>query len=493
MFFTLIKHEWLKNLRAQGFYKNLAVNILLGFAALYMGSILLFLGLSLDEILESANEVLNPMELINGAMLYIVLAGLIVRILMQQLNTINLPTYQVLPVKRSTLINFLLLKPLFNPINYFLLLIIIPFSIQSVVNYYSPAVALRFVLVFVMIIWFNSLTASFLKRRFTTSLTGFIGILLVAGSIAALEYFKIFSLFEISLSTFNFLVLQPVGLILLFAAVLAAYVLNIWFFSQNYYPESFNKFIKTSSTTTNDLSFLNRFGLIGEIIALELKLILRHKRTKSLLYMSAFFLLYGLLLYNQDMYMNKPGMLFFVAMFLTGLLMFMFGQWVISWDSAHFDCLMTKNIPVKTYLNANYYMLLAFNTLCFLLTTPYFLMGKVIIYNHIAAFIFNSGVNVFLLLYFATYNTKRIDLSQASVMNYQGTSFKNFLIVLPMMFVPMILIGFMSMIFSSEIILLIMSSFGIIGLLLHKKIISACEKRFMLRKYKLAEAFRQKE
>lgn len=493
MFFTLVKHEWLKNLRAQGFHKNLVVNILLGFVALYMGGILLSLGFFLDDILESAHEVLNPVELINGAMLYIILAGLVLRILMQQLNTINLPTYQVLPVKRSTLINFLLLKPLFNPINYFLLLIIIPFSIQSVANYYSATVALRFVLVFVMIIWFNSLTASFLKRRFTSGLTGFAGIILVVAGIAALEYFKIFSLFEISLTVFNFIVLNAVGLILLLAAVLAAYLLNSWFFSQNYYPESFNKFIKSSTTTTRELSFLNRFGMIGEIIALELKLILRHKRTKSLLYMSAFFLFYGLLLYGQDMYMNKPGMTFFVAMFLTGLLMFMFGQWVISWDSAHFDCLMTKNIPVKTYLNANFYMLLAFNTLCFVLTSPYFLMGKVIIYNHIAAFIFNSGVNVFLLLYFASYNTKRIDLSQASVMNYQGTSFKNFLIVIPMMFVPMLLIGLLSLLFSSEIILLIMSTFGITGLLFHKKLISACEKQFYLRKYKLAEGFRQKE
>jgi hypothetical protein len=493
MFFTLIKHEWQKKLRAQGFYKNLAVNIMLGFFAIYMAGILLFLGSSLDGILETAHEVLNPMELINGAMLYLVLGGLMLRILMQQLNTINLPTYQVLPVKRSTLINFLLLKPLFNPINYFLLLIIIPFSIQSVANYYSAGVALRFVLVFIMIIWFNSLTASLLKRRFTSSLTGFIGILLVAASIAALEYFKIFSLFDISLSAFNFIVLNPAGLILLLAAVFVAYILNSWFFSQNYYPESFNKFIKSTTTTTSDFTFLNRFGMIGEIIALELKLILRHKRTKSLLYMSAFFLLYGLLLYNNDMYIDKPGMTFFVAMFLTGLLMFMFGQWVISWDSAHFDCLMTKNIPVKTYLNANFYMLLAFNTLCFLLTTPYFLMGKVIIYNHIAAFIFNSGVNVFLLLYFATYNTKRIDLSQASVMNYQGTSFKNFLIVMPMMFVPMLLIGLLSMLFSTEIILLIMSCIGIIGLLLHKKLISACEKQFNQRKYKLAEGFRQKE
>lgn len=490
---NLITQEWKKGYRAQGYYKNLAVSIMLGFFAVYMAVVLLFLGFSLNEILEKANNKLNPMELFDGAMLYIMLIGLALRFFMQQLNTLNLPPYQVLPIKRSTLVNFLLLKPLASPVNYFLLLVVIPFAIKSVTGYYSVSVALRFVLSFVFLIWFNSLTAAFLKRKFGSGLVSFLAVILVLAGIAALEYFKIFSLFDISKSLYSFIVLKAYGLIVPLLFVGAAYSLNRWFFSQNYYPEKFNSKLKSETTATADLSFLNRFGVIGELIGLELKLILRHKRTKSLLYMSGIFMLYGLMFYRGNTYAQMPGMLFFVAMFMTGLLMLMFGQWFISWDSSHFDCLMTRNIPVRTYMNANYYLMVAFNILCFVLTTPYFFFGMKIVYLHLAAFIFNVGVNIYLLMFLTTYNTKRVDLSKPSVMNYQGTTYKSFLIVLPIMFLPMIIVGTLSTLVSLAAALWTLTGMGIVGIVLRKPLITMCVNQFNRQKYKLAEGFREAE
>jgi hypothetical protein len=493
LFADLIKQEWRKSVRAQGFYKNLAVSIMLGFFALYMGSILLVVGFTLDDILEEAHATLNPMELFNGAMLYILLIGLTVRFFMQQLNTFNMPPYQVLPIKRSALINFLLLKPLFSPVNYFLLLVVVPFSIKSVIGYYNESVALRFVLSFIFLVWFNSQMAAFLKRKFGSGLLSFIVILAVFGSILALEYFKLFSLFDVSLKLYNFFVLKPFGLLFPFIGAFLAYLLNRWFFSQNFYPEKFNQKISNNKTTATDFTFLNRFGIIGELISVEIKLILRHKRTKSIMYMSAFFLFYGLIFYTNKAYADSNGMLFFVAMFITGLLMFMYGQWVVSWDSSHFDCLMTRNISIRNYLNANYYLLIAFNVICFVLTTPYFLFGMKIMYMHFAAFIFNVGINVYLLLFLATYNTKRIDLSKSSAMNYQGTTYKSFLIILPIMFLPMILVGVIWAIASITVALWSLTILGLIGILLRKQMISICVNQFNKRKYILAEGFREGE
>ncbi|MHB9141093.1 MAG: DUF5687 family protein, partial [Paludibacter sp.] len=262
---------------------------------------------------------------------------------------------------------------------------------------------------------------------------------------------------------------------------------------QNYYPERFNVKLKGDKVRTTQLSFLNRFGIIGELISVEIKLILRHKRTKSILYMSGFFLLYGLMFYTQPVYAKSNGMLFFVAMFITGLLMFMYGQWTISWDSSHFDSLMTRNIPIRTYLNANYYLLVAFNLICFVLTTPYFYFGMKIVYMHVAAFIFNIGVNVFLLLFLATFNTKRIDLSKAQVMNYQGTTFKSFLIVLPIMFIPMIIVAALSALTSMTVALWTLTLLGIAGIVFRKYLITVCVNQFNRRKYKLAEGFREGE
>src|ERR1035437_5188345 len=343
---NLIKQEWKKTYRAKGFYKNLAVSIMLGFFGIYMAVILLFLGFALSSILEKANSTFNPLELFNGSMLYLMLIGLSIRFFMQQLNTLNLPPYQVLPIKRSALINFLLLKPLVSPVNYFLLLVVVPFAIKSVIGYYSVVVAIRFVFSFIFLVWFNSLMAAFLKRKFGTSLLSFLFVIVILFGIGGLEYLKVFSLFSISKSLYGFIILNPVGLILPLIVEGAAFLLNKWFFSQNYYPEKFDKKIKGEKTIAKDRSFLNRFGIIGDLITLEIKLILRHKRTKSILYMSAFFLFYGLFFYTSKHDANNNGMLFFAAMFLTGFLMLMLGQWVISWDGSYFDSLMTKNIPI---------------------------------------------------------------------------------------------------------------------------------------------------
>jgi len=490
---NLLIHEWKKSVRAQGFYKNLAVNLLLGFFGLYIAASLLFLGFSLDELLEQANETLNPMELFNGAMLYLMIFGLTIRFFMQQLNTFDLPPYQILPIKRSRLINFLLLKPLTSPINYFLLLVIVPFALQSVAGYYTNAVAFRFVVSFIFVIWFNSLMAAFLKRKFGSSLLSFLMVIVVLAGIIGLEFLKSFSLFEFSEAVFGFIILKPFGFVLSLAGAFVAYMLNRWFFSHNYYPENFNQNMKNDKTSLTNFPFLNRFGIVGEILSLEIKLILRHKRTKSLLYISAFFLLYGLIFYTKDEYSKSNGLLFFIAMFMTGLLMFMYGQWVISWDSMHFDSLMTKNIPIRTYINANYYLLISFNILCFLLTTPYFFLGEKIIFMHLAAFIFNIGVNVYLLLFLATYNTKRIDLSKTSAMNYQGTTYKSFLIVIPILFLPMVIVGALSSLASMTIALWTISLLGGAGILFRKPLITICVNQFNKRKYALAEGFRESE
>jgi len=490
----LLLQNGLKTVRSRGFYKNLMVTILLGFVALYFIAVFFALGLFLDNILRQIPTEKTPTEIFNGITLYLLLGGLAVRYLMQQLATINVQSYQVLPIKRSTIENYLLFTPLLHPINYLLFFTIIPFAIRSVSIDYDNFTALRFVLNFFLIVCFNSLTASFIKRKFGSNFWGFLGVIVFFGILIFLEVSQIFSLFTISGKVFDFIVLQPFGLILPLFAVVCTYLLNRWFFARNFYAEHFERQTKTAKTyNTSNLTFLNRFGIVGEIMALELKLIWRHKRTKSLTYMAVLFLFYGLYFYTNNFYANSSAWLFFSAMFITGLITFMFGQWIISWNSAHFDCLMTKNVSVRAYLSANFYLMLAGNTACFLLTMPYFLFGKQIAILHVVAFLYNSGVNVFLLTYFASYNTKRIDLMAKSVMNYQGTTFKNFLIVLPMMFLPMLTIAIFSAFSMGNTALVVLSALGIVGLVFQKQLITLCVNQFNKRKYALCEGFRQTE
>ena len=487
----LIKQNWLKDFRSQSFYKGIAVKILMGFMALYFIGVFLFLGFFLGEILNEASPTLKPLEVFNGVTLYILLGGLMMRFFMMQLNTLNLQIYQSMPIKRATLVNFVLLKPLFSGINYLTLFIIIPFAVKSVVAYYSGAVALRFVLNFILIIWFNTLLTSYLKRRFGSSLWMIPVFVIIIGGMTVLEYFKVFSLFDISVRLFNWVVINPVGLIVPLIAVFAAYGINRWFFSRNYYPEKFNEKLKSSNvTSTRRFSFLEKYGAVGELMALQLRLIFRHKRTKSLVYMSGLLLLYGLLFYRGS-YGQGYAMLFFWAIFITGALMIMYGQWIISWESGYFDSILTKNIPVKTYMRANFYLLLSFNLISFILTTPYFFFGTKIIYLHLAAFLYNVGVNISLFLFFSPFNTKRIDLNARSSFNYQGTTYKSFLIVLPILFLPMIIMSIASALGNPNMGLVVMGSLGLIGFLFREKILDLTVKLFNKRKYIMAAGFRE--
>ena len=129
---TLFWHYWLQTVRAPGYYKNLIVNIFVGLMALYLLVILVMMGLFLpDFLMEIAPDYIIT-DLIYGILIYAVFAMLMLRYIMQPLSKLNIESYQILPVKRDTLVNYLILKPLLNPLNYIALCFVIPFYIKTI-------------------------------------------------------------------------------------------------------------------------------------------------------------------------------------------------------------------------------------------------------------------------------------------------------------------------------------------------------------------------
>ena len=493
MYSTFFKHYWLKSVRAPGYYKNLIVNIFVGLSAVYFLVIFVLLGFMMPRILAEAAPKLDPALTFNGILMYVTVLALLFRFLFQPLSTINLQSYQVLPVKRSKLVNYLLIKPLLNPANYLTLCFAIPFSVTGIHPAYGLGGAFRFVLIVIFLIWFNTLFASFLKRKFGSSITGIASFLLIVAGLAALEYFNIYSVFDLSQLVFGFLTENRLGWLIVLVFSGAAFLLNKGFFAQNYYPENFDKKAIGKQAETQNFTFMERFGKIGEIISLEMKLVLRHKRTKNVLYTAVLFLLYGLLFYPSDMYKENDAMLMFVAIFVTGIGMILFGQWIINWEGSYFDFLMTRDIDTQSYIKANYFLLLSLSIISFILTTPYFLFGRDILINHSVAFLYNAGVNIHVYLFGATFNTKRLELSKGSAMNMQGVSYKNFIIMIPLLVVPMGLIGIFSLFSAKHIALIILSVLGLAGIVFWKQLLEVTEKQFLRRKYALCEGFRKKE
>lgn len=492
MYKALFKHHWLKSIRSPGYYKNLLVNIFMGLMALYFIVVLVMMGFMLPRLLREIAPQQDPAITFIGVMIYGMITILLFRYIMQPLSTLNLENYQILPIKRDVLVNYLLLKPLLNPLNYIILCLAIPFAITGVSPVYGTGGAFRFLFLVIFLIWFNTLLASFLKRKFNNLLLGMIVLLAVEGVLVALEYFKIFSLFHLSQDIFDFLLGRSFIWIVGILLSGLAFLLNKRYFSKNYYPEKIDRKVKRRDADTGKFTFMERFGKIGELISLEMKLVLRHSRTKKTLYTAIFFLFYGLIFYPNNIYDNQHGFLMFVAIFVTGIGMIIFGQWIINWDGAHFDFLMTRDIDTQTYIRANYYLMLALSIVSFILTTPYFFFGREIIVYHLVALIYNVGVNIYVYLFAATFNTKRLELTKGSSMNMQGVSYKNFIVMIPLVVFPSMLIVIFNLISAIHIALIILTLLGLSGILFREPLLKIIEQQFLRRKYALCTGFRKK-
>lgn len=492
----LQSHQWRRTLRSPGFYGNLFQKIMLWFSVVYFSLLALIMGILLPEMLEDVQTNAEYWQLVAAGFGYYIVGGVLFRLLMQNLGTMNPLPYYVLPIPRKSLVRFITLRPLLNPINYFFqTLVLLPFLIRELASgYIGWGIFLSMFLTGIFASWFNVFISSFIRRQFSSkSVPMFIIMGLLAGVIL-LEYFEVIPLFDIFLNTIPPMVGNGLSLLVMLAMAFGAYWLNAWYFSRNYYEERFTTPKKERSDKWQ-FAFLDRWGTIGNYIGFSLKLIFRHKRTKASLITAALFIFYGLLMYNDAFggSVRSYGLKFFTAMFITGAPMMILGQFVIGWDANHFDFLMTRRMDTRSYLKANYLLMIFGCVVWFVASTPYFLMGREIVLLHVSAFLYNIGFNTIFLLFVAPYNTKRLSLNEKSAMSYQGTTYKSFLITIPMMFLPWIFVGVMALFFEWQVAVYVLAGFGVLCLLLHKPILNLAVRNFLSRKYALCEGFRKKE
>jgi hypothetical protein len=248
---------------------------------------------------------------------------------------------------------------------------------------------------------------------------------------------------------------------------------------------------QTNVAEASDIIFLNRFGEVGRLIALEMKLIWRHKRSKSVLFMSAVILFYGFIFYPQKIYMEGFAMLIFVGIMMTGMFMFNYGQFMPSWQSGHFDALLTKRVSPYQFYQAKFWLFVPVALLSFLFTLPYGFFGFKIILINLAAVLFNLGVNIFVVFYFSVLNKNRIDLSRSSAFNWQGVGASKFVMMLPLLLLPLLIYAPFGYLGQPYWGIFAIGLMGLLGFVFHRTLLHLVANRFLEHKYKMAAGFRQ--
>jgi hypothetical protein len=491
LFKIFLLQQWKEYTRSSIWQRNLVTNIFIGFFLLLMMAYLLMLGFFIDPILRKAFPDDDPATIFNGVIIYYFGFDLLIRYLMQALPTFAIESFLHLPIRKRTMVHFVVSKSIFHPLNFLPLLVFLPFAIISISSSYSSLATLAWIITIIFLIFNNNFLATYFKRQLVSKplITLFAGVALI--SLALLDHFGMIKLSLLSSAIFSGILQNPILTVLPVLLVLFSYSLNYFLLKSKMYPE---EIIKRKSYHVQDIpriKYLTSLGLTGDLVMLDMKLWWRHKRTRTLLYMFPIFLLYGFFFYPNPHYKETYGMLIFVGTFMTGGMTMNYLNYAFGYESNHFDGILTSRVDMDIYIRAKLSIGMLISTFCFIITIPYLFFDIEILLINFVTFLFNLGFLSFVLLYMATYNKKRMDLSKGSSFNYQGVGAMNWLILLPAFVLPLLVYAPFGLLGYRYAGLAVIGFIGLTGLLTRKYWIKAIEKNFNKRKYVMADGFRE--
>ena len=481
-----LKLEWKQFFRSAAFGKSIGAKILIGFFALYF--IVIFLGMGFGGFF-AIKEIYpdkDPLMVVNSFLLFAITGDLMFRYLMQKLPVMNIKPLLTLPIKKKTIVNYVLVKSSFSFFNILGLFFYIPFAGVLISKGYDTNGVLGWLfLMFLLIQCANFL--NFLVNKNNVAF-GLMLAILLGGYL--IQRYEIFNLAGYVGQGFDFIYQNPIYSLAALVLLVVLYQLNYkQLRNQVYLDEAVATKVKEANSS--DLSWLNRFGDVAPFMKNDLRLITRNKRTKSSFFILIIGLLYGLFFYPQPIYADKEFLYAFIGVFSTGAFLINFGQFIPAWDSGYYNMLMSQNFKYERYLKSKFTLMSASVIILFVLGIPYVYFGWKILIVHFAAAIYNIGVNTHVIMWGGSYNRKKINLDQKAAFNYQGTGAVQWLIGIPLMALPMGIFALLNWLVNFEIAVIILAGLGLIGLGLHKKIMAAITKKYVASKYIMIHSFKQ--
>lgn len=488
---TFIRHELKAFWRSKNTGKSVAIRVVMALLILYLFLNVLFVGIFLDKLL---GEIFANDDLVKsfcGILLIYFLFDLLMRLQLQELPTLRVQPYLHLPIKRNILVRYLALTAVFSAFNLWPFVLFLPFIFKIIAPDSGFVTALAFIIAIAGLTVFNNYLALYIKRK--SNLNGWVFLVsaVVLILITSCDFkWHLYSLHDISYAFFGRLVSIPALAIVPLVLGVVMYYFNFLYLKQNMYLEELTAHKVKIYKSSTDIPVLARFGAVGDLAANEIKLILRNKRPRSALVMGLFFMFYGLIFYTNHLY--GQNWYIFVGMFMTGIFIISYGQFMFSWQASHFDGILVSNISFSDFLKAKYLLFTMVSTVAFLLTTPYAYFGWKIVVVHFVMYLWNIGVNTTMVLFFANRNFKRIDLSKGASFNWEGVGATQLLLSFPLILAPY-LVYLPFMVFKHPDMGLI--ALGVIAslfILTRSYWIKQLEADYYSKRYQIAEGFRNK-
>ena len=482
--------EWKSFFRSASFGKSIGIKIFMGLLALYFMSMFLFVGFFMDKILKKVYPDLDALVAFNGLIFFWILGDLVVRFFFQKLPVMSVKPLLTLPIKRKSIVNYVLGKSVFAFINFLPLFAIVPFSIKLIYEGYNASTVLVWLATIILLTLINNFLNFIIESLSAETELSFLPIIVLVAALYGLNHFEIINISGALSKGITSIYENPVFILIPILVLIGLYVYNFKILRKKLFLDSGLK-TKIKEVNTSNLEWTKNFGDIAPFMQLDLKLIWRNKRTKSSVWMVVMGLLYGLFFYPNPQFQNVTPFYVFVGVFSTGIFLINFGQFIPAWDSGYYKLLMSQNIKYEQYLKSKFTLMAVSVAILFVLGVPYVFFGWKVLLAHFAAAVYNIGVNTHVILYGGSFNRKKIDLGQKAAFNYQGTGAVQWLIGIPLLLLPMGLFAIFYFLIGFEIACLIIAILGVVGIVFHQKLMKTITAKYLESKYKMIDAFDQ--
>ncbi|MCY3792513.1 MAG: DUF5687 family protein [Gemmatimonadetes bacterium] len=442
---NLLRHQWKEFLRNPSWSGiSVAYAIFLVLLALYFLLVLALSGAFIGHLLTSQDPTADVVRVVNQHLLSGFLLLFLTRLLFQNTPQVKIGPYLHLPISRPALARFFSFAALFHLHNLLPLAFFIPFWISNLALDYPAFTSLSWLAAIVAVLGLSNylvicIRLVLIRRALPVWLLG-------GGTcgLIALDYWRQWGYTgALSSAAFDSL-LGPGGPVLALALLVATcllFGLTCRLLKDHLHDEAPSE----KGFTTGSQSLLDRLadlGPVGRLMALEIKLAIRNKRPRQILWSALMFVplgLINLMLYTRGS-SDSTFLYYLWGFFLTSGFALNYGQFMFGWESLYFDGHLARPVNLRHLIWAKLLLLQVSCPALALVCLPFLLIltpESLVTYS--VFLLYNIGFSTACMLFFATMNRKRLYIAPSSFFNQQGTSLHHLLAIIPLLAPPAIL------------------------------------------------------
>ena len=504
LFLLLRRHNWLSFRRSPAYEQSLVARVMMvigaGFAMVYM----IFLGTMFGSIAGGD----DPSLLLLLMPTFLLELDFLARFMVQRTPAMLLKPYMLLPLPRRSVVGTFLMSSLTSGYNWLWLSLVLPYCFIIYCGGATAATTLAILASFMLLILANSQFYLLVRTLIGRSLLWWVLPIVVYGSWIALLVLSTLDAHDLSpliadltpvttrledfFDAFLDVSAEPWSPLPCLALMLGLLWLNRATQYRFAYDEVAREERQTavqSSIFSLQFSMLERFGLAGEYLKLELKSIMRNKAIRSRVLMSlALIVILTLLIAYTDVYDGRM-MLNFWCIYCFSIYGMTALVKVMSPEGNYIDLLMTHRENILRLLTAKYYFHVAILFVPLLLMLPAIIAGKFTLLMVAAYMLLSSGFIYFMLFQLAVYNKQTLPLNDKITGKNNMETGLQLVMELAAMLGPLALVAVLILLFDEQTAYWSLTAIGLVFTLSHPLWLRNIYHRMMARKYENMEGF----